>query len=1167
MRLTKLKLAGFKSFVDPTTIALPGQLVGVVGPNGCGKSNVMDAVRWVLGESKASELRGESMQDVIFNGSGTRKAVSRAAVELVFDNSLGRIAGQWSQYAELSVKRLLTRNGQSEYYINNLHVRRKDITDLFLGTGLGPRAYAIIGQGTISRIIEARPDELRVFLEEAAGVTKYKERRKETENRIVDTRENLMRVEDIRVELSGQMERLESQAAVARQYREYSDDLTCKQQLLWLLRRNEAQAERDRLARDVDRAQVDLEAQSAALRETEARLEEAREGHFSASDGVQTAQAENYKASAEVARLESEIRHRRESQHEYESRLAQLEDDKLHWQGQLEKLEADHARWCELATLADERVEQGEMRLAAQQERLPLAEDAHAEVQEEVNQQRAGLAQADQRLQVELANLGHAQRSLQIIAGRRERLEQEREALPVPDSAEFAFKQEMLAELREQIAAAQDKLAGKQRELPQLEQQRRAILASVQHVQKERAEAQARRTALEQLQRRVQGEGKLGEWLQRHHLDRQQPLWKSLHVAAGWEDAVEAVLRERIGALSAEAADPAWSKDRPGSKLTLLLPGEAQTALAGVDNGLLTHLRCDDAALAAVLVEWLGEVSTAPDLASALARRASLSGNACCVTPGGDLVSRQSVTLFAPDAKEHGLLERQREIDELVDLITQREERVEHEQSRLLESEARMEDTQNAVQELRKKLDDLQEQAHAIQVETLKLAQALDRFKERQAQIDASLAEMLAEEESENERLFIADEAIETQREQLRELQQVMDAARARFEQAERSLRDEREQVNGVERELREAQFSQRECRNKIEEITSSRELAGKQIERIVDELARCVENAVAMQAEDLEPRLQEALDQCVAREQALAVARDTLEAATGVLRGLEEQRMKLELSLDPLRERIGELKLKEQAASLNFDQLAQQLLNAQADEASLLPDLAGARPGPLQNAIGGLQQAIEALGAVNLAALEELDSARERKGFLDAQSEDLTQAMETLENAIRSIDRETRQLLQSTFDSVNRSFGELFPILFGGGEARLIMTGEEILEAGLQVMAQPPGKKNSSIHLLSGGEKALTAIALVFAMFQLNPAPFCMLDEVDAPLDDTNTERFCALVRRMSGNTQFLFISHNKIAMEMAQQLVGVTMQESGVSRIVEVGMEEALRMREQIV
>ena len=1171
MRLTKLKLAGFKSFVDPTTISLPGQLVGVVGPNGCGKSNVMDAVRWVLGESKASELRGESMQDVIFNGSGGRKPVSRAAVELVFDNSLGRIAGQWSQYAELSVKRVLTRNGQSEYYINNQQVRRKDITDLFLGTGLGPRAYAIIGQGTISRIIEAKPDELRVFLEEAAGVTKYKERRKETENRLADTRDNLARIEDIRAELGTQMERLEAQAAVARQYREYNDELTRKQQLLWLLRRNDAQSERERLLREVDRAGVDLEAQNAALRETEARIEEAREAHFSRSDGVHAAQARLFEANAEVTRLEAEIRHRRESQQEYESRLAQLNNDHALWQQDRERLAEDHERWTELLALADDRVEQGEMRLAAQQERLPLAEERQLSAQDEVGAQRTAMAQADQRLQVQLTHRGHAQRSLQIIAARRDRLVQERAGLPEPDHSEYEFKQEELAELRERIVEAQDTVGDRQQDVPRLEQVRRSVLAELQIVQKERAEANARRAALEQLQKRVQGEGKLGEWLHRHGLDRHLPLWKVMHVEAGWEDAVEAVLRERIGTLPADHFDPDWCRNRPGGKLSLLLPANESVVPAVrpwvPERPLLAHVRCEEHRLQALLGEWLGLVDTAPDLSVALAKQAVLPPGACCVTPHGDMIDRLSLSVFAPDAAEHGLLERQREIDELGAQIAVREERVAHEQARLSDIEQQLQDAQDAVQDARLRLDDFQERAHAIQVETLKLGQALERFRERQAQIDASLAEMQAEEEGENERLFVADQAVEEQREAIRLLQHELDAAQARFEQADRALRDEREQVTQVERELRDAQFSQRECRTKIDDVVRNRDLAHKQIERIVDELARCAENAEAMQAEDLEPKRQDALELRVANEQALAAARDALEAATSGLRGLEEQRMKIEQGLEPLRERIGELRLKEQAASLNFEQLAEQLSEAGADEALLTVELPGAKPGALQSAIGGLQRAIEALGAVNLAALDELESAKERKGFLDAQSEDLALAMETLENAIRRIDRETRELLQTTYDTVNRNFGELFPILFGGGEAKLIMTGDEILDAGLQVMAQPPGKKNSTIHLLSGGEKALTAIALVFSMFQLNPAPFCLLDEVDAPLDDTNTERFCAMVQRMSAKTQFLFISHNKVAMEMAQQLVGVTMQESGVSRIVEVDMAEALRMREQIV
>ncbi len=529
MRLTKLKLAGFKSFVDPTMVALPGQLVGVVGPNGCGKSNIMDAVRWVLGESKASELRGESMQDVIFNGSSNRKPVSRASVELIFDNSLGRAMGQWSQYAELSVKRVLTRSGQSDYLINNIKVRRKDITDLFLGTGLGPRAYAIIGQGMISRIIEAKPDELRVFLEEAAGVTRYKERRKETEGRLADTRENLLRVEDIRLELAGQMERLEAQAAVARQYHQLNDELTLKQQVLWVLRRNEAKAEQQRFAMEIERAGTDLEGQTAALRDIEAQLEASREAHFAASDGVHQAQSDLFAVNADVARLETEIRHQRESGVQLESRLAQLEGEQQHWQEQAERLDMDEERWRELQLVAEGRQEQAQMKLEARQERLPMAEEAQAAAQEALNQQRAEMAKVEQALQVEQTHRSHAERTLQSIAQRRDRMEQERESLADPDTSELDLKTEELAEQQERLIALQDKLGAAQGELPQLEARRRELLEEVQAAVKDVADVRARRAALEQLQDRVQSGGKVGEWLCRHGLESRTPCgsaWK-----------------------------------------------------------------------------------------------------------------------------------------------------------------------------------------------------------------------------------------------------------------------------------------------------------------------------------------------------------------------------------------------------------------------------------------------------------------------------------------------------------------------------------------------------------------------------------------------------------------------------------------------------------------
>ncbi|MCK6406362.1 MAG: chromosome segregation protein SMC [Rhodocyclaceae bacterium] len=1166
MRLTKLKLAGFKSFVDPTTIALPGQLVGVVGPNGCGKSNVMDAVRWVLGESKASELRGESMQDVIFNGSSNRKPVARASVELVFDNSLGRAAGQWSQYAELSVKRVLTRNGQSEYYINNLQVRRKDITDLFLGTGLGPRAYAIIGQGMISRIIEAKPDELRVFLEEAAGVTRYKERRKETEGRIADTRENLTRIEDIRVELGAQMERLEAQAAVARQYHEYNNELTKKQQLLWLLKRNEAQAERERMQRDVERATNDLEAQNAGLRDIEAKLEAAREQHFGSSDGVHNAQSDLFAANAEVARLETELRHRREAQQDLEQRIAQLKAEQQQWQTQADKADGDERRWRELAGLADERAEQAEMKLEAQQERLPIVEDAQLAAQEAVNAQRTAVAEAEQKLRVEEAHKGNAERTLFNIGSRRERLQQEAAALIKPDEAEIAMKEAEHENLQEEVAAAQERVLQVQQSLPELEARRREAQQDVQKAQQARGEAEARKNALEQLQKRMQSGSKIGEWLQRHGLSTRTPLWKRLHIEAGWEDALEAVLRERLTAVDAGDADLAqWAADRPGAKVTVLLAGAAR-AVAGSGDALLARVRIDDAAIAGPLGDWLRGVRTAADLSAALARRGELAEGEVWVTKAGDIVGRESVTLFAADAAEHGFLERQREIESLDGVIAERQLAVEAQEARVAEVDERLEAAKAQVDEARRQLEARQERAHAVQLDVLRLTQIMERYQDRMGQINEAVAELVAEEEAERERVLAAEDAMVVQREAVAERQHLLADLKGKLEAAERGLRDEREQVAVAERELREAQFSQRECVTKLEEIANGRELAKTQLVRVAEDLERCADTAGNLDPEEIVPRLQEALELRVVREQALAGMRDALESATAGLRGLEEDRLKIEQGLNPLRDRIGELRLKEQAAALNVEQLALLLVEAQADEAALTPLLEGAKPAPLQGQITSLQRQIEALGAVNLAALEELESARERKGYLDAQAADLNEALEILENAIRRIDRETRDLLQTTYDTVNRHFGELFPTLFGGGEAKLIMTGDEILDSGVQVMAQPPGKKNSTIHLLSGGEKALTAIALVFAMFQLNPAPFCLLDEVDAPLDDSNTERFCRMVERMSANTQFLFISHNKIAMEMAKQLVGVTMQESGVSRIVEVDIEEALRMREQV-
>jgi chromosome segregation protein len=1168
MRLTKLKLAGFKSFVDPTSVSVPGQLVGVVGPNGCGKSNIIDAVRWVLGESKASALRGESMQDVIFNGSTNRKPVSRASVELVFDNSLGRASGQWSQYAELAIRRVLTRSGESEYYINNLRCRRKDIQDVFLGTGLGARAYAIIEQGMISRIIEAKPDELRVFLEEAAGVTKYKERRRETEGRLGDTRENLTRLEDIRQELETQLVRLEAQAEVARRYHALHHDLTHKQQLLWLFRRNEALAEESRLHLEIERNNTEFEGQIAALRETEASLEATREQHFEANDALNQAQSSLYTVNAEVVRLETEIRMIREQRRQQEQRIVQLEAERTQWDGQDERVAAERARWEELLLVAEQRYEEKAARYDACQDRLPEADAAVELAQEAVAQLRSQMSVAEQRLQVNRTHREHAERTLSALHSRREKLQQERDALVRPDESDLAARQETLEMLREQQQQAQDGLVEAQRRINEIDMERRDAIHTVQQAVRTRAEVEARLSALEALQKRVQASGKQGEWLKRHGLETATPFWRGLHVDAGWENALEAVLRERLNAIAEGDLGRIrqWAGEAaPEARFAVVLPNPAAAPATPASGTLLARVRCDAAAHREVLGEWLAGVLTADSLDDALARRAGLAEGQSLVTRDGHWMTRHSVVLFAADDAQHGILERQHEIETLTEAAARENAAVDEAQEAQAALEAQRAEVEEQLLGHRRIAGDVQARIHALQVEVVRLEQQLERYNERAGVIEAGLADLMAEEEAERERMMEAEMSIGSEGESVAEYQRKMGELRERLEDAERRLRDERDAVINFDNERREADFTRRECQGKIEDLDKQTAMAGQQRDRIASELAQCRVFLEAANIELAEPQLQGFLEERETREADLAVRRDALEQAAGRLRELEEKRMRLEQSLEPLRAKVGELQLKEQAARLAAEQFQSQLSEANADESQLVDKLPGVKAPSLQGEITRLTNQIEELGPVNLAALQELETATERKGYLDAQAQDLNEALETLENAIRRIDRETRELLKTTFDTVNHHFSTLFPQLFGGGQAQLTMTGDEILDAGVQVMAQPPGKKNSTIHLLSGGEKALTAISLVFALFQLNPAPFCLLDEVDAPLDDTNTERFCNMVKRMAVQTQFLYISHSRITMEMAEQLVGVTMPESGVSRIVEVDIEQALRMAEK--
>ncbi|NML25377.1 chromosome segregation protein SMC [Zoogloea dura] len=1172
MRLAKLKLAGFKTFVDPTTVLTPGNLVGVVGPNGCGKSNIIDAVRWVLGESRASALRGGSMMDVIFNGSTTRKPVSRASVELVFDNAEGKAAGQWKPYAEVAVKRVLDRSGESTYFINGTQVRRKDVIDLFLGTGLGPRAYAIIEQGMISRIIEAKPEEVRGFLEEAAGVTKYRERRKETEGRLSDARDNLTRLDDIRNELGQQIGKLEAQAAVAEKYRQLNASLSERQNLLWLLKCYEARAEKARLSGELADATRRIEADSSRLQELEAQLEEARESQLQANEGVQLAQSALFAVSSELTRLEGELARLRDSRRILESRLAQLERDDAQWRSQLDSLAGESERWQGLLEHAALRAEQAEARHMEVSERLPEAEEALRGADATAAAVRRELNQAEQQIRVEDTHRQSSERSLEALAQRRARLLQEQAAVQAPDLRLVAEREAALNELEECLERAQGEIGDAGARLPHAQLALKQAVDAERHAQKRATELRARREALVQLQNKVQVQGQLGDWLRRHHLEGLKPLWQRLKVEAGWELALEAVLRERLGALPAADGQAALAAlaDRVPGAITFLLPVLPEPVMpcpAPEGTRALLDLVQPEAGLEAVLEAWLARVFVADELASWVDRRDSLPAGCLLVSREGRLLDRHALSHYAPDARTHGVIERQREIEQLTAEVEAAQDEAALARDAVGEAEALATRLQDSLASLRRDAQGLQARVHAEQVEVLKLNQARIRYEERCGQVDRDLGEIAHGEEAERDRLMRAETELERSRE-LAELQRGrLDAAEAVRQERESALRETRALDQALGRELQEARHSERECASKLEDISRNRTLAGEQLQRIAEELQERRESLMEIDEASVSARLQETVALRGEREAALAESRNLLEGVNGRLRALEDDRQRTEHAAAPQRERVADLRLRVQAADMAEGQHAARLEEAQADEVALLPLLTpDLKEGSLQREVARLGREIAELGPVNLAALDELKSAVERKTYLDTQTEDLLGAIDTLEDAIRRIDRETREQLQETYNTVNRHFGSLFPMLFGGGEARLVLTGDEILDAGITIVAQPPGKKNSSIQLLSGGEKALTAIALVFSMFQLNPAPFCMLDEVDAPLDDSNTERYCQMVKRMSSQTQFVFISHSKITMEIAQQLVGVTMQEQGVSRVVEVDIEEALRLAESV-
>ncbi len=1169
MRLTHLKLAGFKSFVDLTTIHLHGQRVGVVGPNGCGKSNVMESVRWVLGESSAKEMRADAMDAVIFNGASNRKPISRASVELIFDNSLGGATGEWSQYAEISVKRVIEREKGSTYYINNSAVRRRDVADLFLGTGLGGRAYAIIGQNTISRIVEAKPEELRVFLEEAAGISKYKERRRETELRLRDTRENLVRVEDICRELQKQITKLESQAVITQQYHALQGAYKLADGQLWLLKKRDASRDWERTKAQVEKLVNALEAQMAALRKSEAELERSRQAHYAASEGINTAQAAYYEANAEVSNLENQVKQTAEARERMALQLTQLQQSLERNTSTSAALQGNLAqKQIELTTVSGSE-EQAKNALETLKKTLPEKEALLKTASDAAQKSQQALSDAYQRIQIENSNINYLNQNIAENRQRLQRFEGDLLRLVLPDLTQMQARETALIAAQQDIVAVESAIQKLRADETSLQTEINQLREAQNQAQRANNAAEAEIQSLQKIQQSLNSQGKVADWLASHGLKDSARLWQKIKIDESWSVAVEAVLGAKLNALISDKND---LSNRPPGALVMgyrALAESSKTVKSTDLSPLISVIKDCDADLRPILEDWLAgayllDMKSLGSGEDAQSNIKKLELGETLVNQQGDVFGRHSVAYHGESSSLHGVLERQQQLENLQRNHPQLQQQLQAVSAQLASAETKLQAARQQHQHENNQLKLANNALHQSQLELSTLQQAQQVVTEREKSIQADMTAThakLKQQELDASNKQAAQQAISVQ---LSALEITKNADLANKLQAEQVYSALRDTIQLAEKMVQEAFFNKKILVNNINELNNKINVNSEEKSAFLKHQADAEDSLKLTSMETLKTNLAAAINTKHLCETALAQARNHLAGQEQILQELERVRMQNEQQLHPIRDSLEQSRLNEQEARLHFEQCQAGLVENDMNEQTIAKDLSeNAKASDFARKTNQLQLQISEMGAVNLVAIQELATETERKIYLDSQMLDLRQATETLQDAIKKIDRETRDKLMQTYNTVNGHFNALFATLFGGGQARLELLGDEVLDTGLQVFAQPPGKKNTTIQLLSGGEKALTAIALVFALFRLNPAPFCLMDEVDAPLDDSNTERFCNMVKKMSERTQFLFVSHNKITMEMAQQLIGVTMQESGISRIVDVDIEAALNMQ----
>ncbi len=1168
MRLKTIKLAGFKSFVDSTSIPVSSNLIGIVGPNGCGKSNIIDAVRWVMGESSARHLRGDSMADVIFNGSSARKPVGTASIELVFDNSDGAIGGQYASFSEVSLKRLVSRDGTSIYLINGARCRRKDITQLFLGTGLGSRSYAIIEQGMISRLIEAKPDDLRAFIEEAAGISKYKERRRETENRMAHTRENLERLNDLREEVDKQIRHLQRQAATARRFQALKDEERKLNAQLLALKLRELEQEAATREHTMRERETAMQGALAQLRSSEAAIEKARARHDEQSGQLNEVQARYYQLGAEAARIEQCIQHARELRQRQSADLEQSEHGLRELKLQLER---DEAQANEL--LQDLRALEPQHDAARQSEQVSMLAQIALEQslqgwQSRWEQFNREVGEAAQQTEVERARIEEIDNRLRTLKAQAERIEQELATLRDNETVrqlESLIDAELVA--RTASTRIQEQLQGSLDSLQRARDEERRLVTGLDAARIEAQNAHGRLVSLAALQRAAlgQAQGRVMEWLSAQGLGDRPRLAQRVKVEQGWERAVETVLGSYLEAVCVEGLDPLAEildglQGGQVSFVSLVAAAVATTAATQPGTSLLAHV---DGPM--VVVSLLGDVLAVDTLAEALARRERLRRGESIVTRDGIWIGRYWLRVRRDSEAHGGVIEREQELARLRSDVEVADTAVKRQETQLSQARA-------AVVLLERQRDERQTEVNRRHHEHSQLRAQLDALHGRADDAGLRMERLTTEARENVEQSTAAAEA--------------MSGARARLAEAAGALgklEDRRPVLEAERDELRQAltngrgraqadQTRARDVAIQLESRRSAQSSTLAALDRMRTQLAQLSSRRVELAAEiesgvapltELERSLEQALQRRLNVEEELRNARESMEGADAMLRSLDEQRVGCEERVEEVRAAMEQARLGSQEIRVRRESVAEQFAITRFELAPLLAALpAEASIAAWEQSLAETAERIERLGSVNLAAIEEFEEQSERKEYLDRQLADLTEALNTLETAIRRIDRETRQRFQDTFERINVGLKEKFPRLFGGGHAYLEMTGEDVLSAGVAVMARPPGKRNSTIHLLSGGEKALTAVALVFSIFELNPAPFCLLDEVDAPLDDHNVGRFCDIVRDMAQRVQFVFITHNKATMELASQLIGVTMSEPGVSRLVAVDVEEAVRM-----